>query len=152
MLLNSRIKKLKYAIIVAFFSFQSHVLSAVAATVLCPESLKVTESVLEVEADWEVIIDPGRRAYMLDGVRIYIGHPNQMGSLAPDSVLRDKELQKTTWHFPSSGSDKYWIACSYRNTKLLAIKKLDPEIKSCQVAEQLLPSGALLKLKSVLCQ
>lgn len=149
----NRIKKIiRYATIGGILTCQFQANATEIVTVLCPESLNVTETASELEAGWDVVVDRGRRAYKLDGVRIYLGHPREMGSLVPDSVRREAGLQKTTWLFSKSVSDQYWIACSYQNTKLLAIKKLAPDLASCQIKEQLLPSGTVLKLKSVHCQ
>ena len=118
----------------------------------CPESINVTEKASEVDAPWEVALDNGRRGYFLDDVRFYSGHPSQMASLVPDSVNRSTSERKSIWRFPSDNSTGYWIACSYQNTRLLATKKLPPVVKKCQVIEQLLPSGVVLKVKSIACQ
>ena len=152
MSLNRVEKIIRYATIVGILASQFQANAAEDVPVLCPESLNITETVSELETGWDVVVDPGRRTYKLDGVRIYMGHPREMGNLAPDSVRREAGLQKTTWLFFKSVSEQYWIACSYQNTKLLAIKKLAPDLASCQIKEQLLPSGSVLKIQSVRCQ
>lgn len=118
----------------------------------CPESINVTEKASEVDRPWEVTLDNGRRGYFLDDVRFYSGHPSQMASLVPDSDSRSANERKSIWRFPSNSSTGYWIACSYQNTRLLATKKLPTNVKECQVVEQLLPSGVVLKVKSTACK
>ena len=145
---NSR----RLALLIATFSFLHQANAATDAQVLCPESLDVTETVSGLDVAWEGVVDGARRAHKLEAVRLYNGHPKEMGNLVPDSVLHEKGLQKTSWRFPASASENYWLACTYQNTNFLAVKKLAPEIKSCIVTEQLLPSGVVLKLKSVTCQ
>ena len=152
MLSSSSKKKLQHALLIATFSFLHQANAATDAQVLCPESLDVTETVSGLELEWEGVVDSARRAHRLEGVRLYSGHPKEMGNLVPDSVRREKGLQKTTWRFPTSASENYWLACTYQNTTFLAVKKLAPELKNCTVTQQRLPSGAVLKLKSVTCQ
>lgn len=118
----------------------------------CPESIKVTENASGIDATWEITLDNGRRGYFLDDIRFYSGHPSQMASLVPDSTSRSANERKSIWRFPSDSSTGYWIACSYQNTRLLVTKKLPKNVKTCQVNEQLLPSGVVLKVKGVACQ
>ena len=152
MLSNNTKNMMRLALCIAVFSFLHQANAATDTMVLCPESLDVTETVSGLELEWEGVVDGARRVHKLEGVRLYSGHPKEMGNLVPDSVRREKGLQKTTWRFPTSASENYWLACTYQNTTFLAVKKLTPEIKSCIVTEQMLPSGVVLKLKSVMCQ
>ena len=152
MLSSSSKNMVRHALFIAFFSFLHQANAATDAQVLCPESLDVTETVSGLDVAWEGVVDGARRAHKLEGVRLYNGHPKDMGNLVPDSVRREKGLQKTSWRFPTSASENYWLACTYQNTPFLAVKKLAPELKSCTVTQQLLPSGAVLKLNSVTCQ
>ena len=152
MLSNNYKNMMRLALCIAVFSFLHQANAATDTKVLCPESLDVTETVSGLELEWEGVVDSARRAHKLEGVRLYSGHPKEMGNLVPDSVRHEKGLQKTSWRFPTSASENYWLACTYQNTTFLAVKKLAPELKSCTVTQQLLPSGAVLKLKSVTCQ
>lgn len=152
MLSSSYKKMIRQGLFIGFFSFLSQANAATDVKILCPESLAVAETASGVDVDWEVIVDGGRGAHVLDGVRVYDGHPRELANLVPDSVRREKGLQKTTWRFSNARSENYWLACSYQNTTLLAVKKLTSTLKSCQVTQQLLPSGAVLKIKSMICQ
>lgn len=152
MLSSSSKNTTRQALFITIFCFLQQANAATDAKVLCPESLDVTETVSGLDVAWEGVVDGARRAHKLEGVRLYYGHPKEMRNLVPDSVRREKGLQKTTWRFSTSASENYWLACTYQNTTFLAVKKLTPEIKSCIVTEQMLPSGVVLKLKSVMCQ
>ena len=129
----------------AFAADRDHLLS-------CPESIKVTEKASGVDAAWQVTLDKGRGEYSLENIGFYAGHPSRMASLVPDSTDDSAGERKSIWRFPQDGSTRYWIACSYRNTRLLATKKLRAGVKTCEVNEQLLPSGAVFKISGVVCQ
>ena len=118
----------------------------------CPESIKVTEKASGVDAAWQITVDKGRGGYLLDNVGFYFGHPSGMASLVPDSSDDSSGERKSIWRFPPDNSTRYWIACSYHNTRLLVTKELRAGVKTCQVNKQLLPSGAVLKIKGVTCQ
>lgn len=118
---------------------------------LCPSELKVNEAVSDIDQGWEAITDPARRGYRLDGVRVYFGHPSNLASLVPDSSERAGNVLVSVWHF-SAGVEKYWLACSYQNTRQIAIKELNAGIKFCQLKQQLTRSGSLLKIQSIECR
>ncbi|QDQ27511.1 hypothetical protein FNU76_14740 [Chitinimonas arctica] len=118
----------------------------------CPESLPVTEQAGTLDKPWEVVADQGRGGYGLDGVRFYSGPPQEMATLVPDQTRQTSRERKSVWRLPSNGGQQYWLACAYRNTALLATRALPPELKSCELTEQLLPSGKVLKVVAVVCK
>jgi hypothetical protein len=121
-------------------------------TLYCPEAIKTTQEAAEVDPEWQVTLDKGVGGNALEDVRFYAGHPSQIANLVPDSSQRLGKLRKSTWRFSKTDHSEYWVACSYRKTNLLVTKKLPEKLVSCQLNEQLLPSGSVLKIKDVVCQ
>jgi hypothetical protein len=118
----------------------------------CPASVDVSEKLVNEPSPWEAVIDQGRGGYHLDKVGFYSGHPKNKGAVVPDKATRSKGLAKTTWYFPQKKSDNFWISCSYANTAIMLTQQLPDGLSYCEVASELLPSGSVLRIKSIVCK
>jgi hypothetical protein len=122
----------------------------------CPSSIQSVETSNIPSVDkWQIISDKRRSLafskHKLKGVDIYVGHPNDMGALIPDIISNNKD-QKLIWEFPKSGTDRYWLACVYTNTTLIATQELSEKVHSCQVITHKLADGIFHNGQDITCQ
>lgn len=118
----------------------------------CPASIEVSEQFQGEQSEWEAFIDRSRGGYRLDNVGIYSGHPKERGALVPDKTARSKGIGKTVWRFPGKKSATSWLACSYSNTNIMLVRQLPDGLSYCEMTSELLPSGSVLRIKSVVCE
>ena len=126
--------------------------TCLAAEFQCPASVQVSENLANQIPPWEVVMDQGRGGYNLDNVGFYSGHPRNKAAVVPDKTARSKGLEKTTWRFPEKKSADYWINCFYANTNITLTRQLPDGLSHCEVASELLPSGSVLRIKSISCK
>ncbi len=101
----------------------------VAAEVMCPDTIAVTESAAAV-GEWQVR-DSGEKPE-LERVTIYEGPPEQQASLKYDREIERKSEIVQTWNLPSS-KEGYWLACGYSNTSKQLYRKLPAMTATCGV-------------------
>lgn len=94
----------------------------------CPDQIEASSGSAKAPKGFEVWEDKQEK-FFLDGVTMYSGHPKDMASLVPD--ISDK--QSDGWTISPDDKYGYWIACSYKNTTQVLIKKIGAGIKSCSV-------------------
>ena len=126
--------------------------SCLAVEFQCPASVQVSESLANQVPPWEAVADQGRGGYNLDNVGFYNGHPKNKAAVVPDKTSRSKGLAKTMWRFPQKKSADFWISCSYANTSILLTRQLPDGLSHCDVTSELLPSGSVLRIKSIACE
>lgn len=122
------------------------------AQIHCPASIDVSEHANRVDAGWEATPDEGRRGYSLEQVSFYDGHPREMASLVPDDSTQNGMSRSSRWTFSRNAERPIWVACSYQNTRLMMTRALPPSTHRCVLKEQLLPSGATLKIDGISCE
>lgn len=118
----------------------------------CPASIEISEQLRSEQPNWESLIDLGRGGYRLDNVGIYSGHPKEKGAVVPDKTTRSKGIAKTVWRFPGKKSATFWLACSYTNTSIMLVRQLSDGLAYCEMVSELLPSGSVLRIQSVVCE
>ena len=88
--------------------------------------------------------------FILERVGLYLDSHNEMGELIPDNDdnlgINGKE-QNAIWNF--FPEERYWIACRYQNTDLLARQKLPAGVKSCEEIDGISSKGKLQGIKVV---
>jgi hypothetical protein len=114
--------------------------------------VQVSENLANQIPPWEAVVDQGRGGYNLDNVGFYSGHPKNKAAVVPDKTTRSKALAKTTWRFPQKKSADFWVSCSYANTSILLTRQLPDGLSHCEVTSELLPSGSVLRIKSIACE
>jgi hypothetical protein len=118
----------------------------------CPASIEVSEQLQSEQPGWESLVDQTRGGYRLDNVGFYNGHPKEKGAVVPDKTTRSKSIAKTVWRFPGKKSATSWLACSYANTSVMLVRQLPDGLSYCEMTSELLPSGSVLRIKSVVCE
>ena len=133
-------------------AFASMNCSANRSSITCPESIEVNETYKANDKLWLVVIDKGRRGHFLESVMIYSGHPDEMASLIPDESSDNNQTEISTWNLIAAENEQFWIACAYSNTRVMLTQSLPKAYKQCQVTTALLPTGAKLKIESIICK
>jgi hypothetical protein len=72
--------------------------------------------------------------------------------MVPDKTTRSKGLAKTSWRFPQKKSADFWVGCSYANTSIMLARQLPEGLSQCEVINDLLPSGSVLRIRSIVCE
>jgi hypothetical protein len=122
----------------------------------CPSSIDASHNKV---TPWELIPDAlnpmplSRRhnpPFILEKVGLYLDSHNEMGELIPDNDdnlgVGGKEKNALWNFFPE---ERYWVACSYQNTNLLARQKLPAGVKSCEEIDDVSPKGKLQGIQVV---
>ncbi|WP_137937981.1 STY0301 family protein [Chitinivorax sp. B] len=148
MLISCHLPRLASLGLVMLISAQT----ATAQNYTCPEFLEVKASAESPGAPWEITQDKGSRGATLATARFYDGPPADMANLAPDQSTQNKRERKSIWHFAASKPRKIWVACSYHQTDLMATQALPDHITQCQITEQLLANGSVLKITGISCR
>lgn len=145
--------KYKLLLIALGLSFVGNM--AVAANIVCPESIVETPNVSTEVKGWNSVAPTGKR--WLENVGIYFGSISDLGALVPDSEATDKGKETATWEIrrPSKDAkhtDAYWIGCSYEDTNTMLFQKVDAEATMCVASYELLLLGKGLKFKTMNCR
>ena len=117
--------------------------------IVCPSRIEVTEAVLPTDSSWSVILDQGERGYLLESMRVYSGHPHNLGNLIPDETTTGNGQRKYLWHL---NNEDFWVACVYSNTRSLLAKQLPNDLSVCELTEKTLPTGAKLRIERFACR
>jgi len=125
---------------------------AAASGLRCPDAIEPRAELAAPVDGWRVEVDPGRPGHRLDGIGFFLGPPRDGGRLAPDAERKGKDTLTATWNLPASGAEEFWIACSYADTNLMLVRKLDRTVRSCAVEHQLSAKGAVVRVKGVACR
>ncbi|WP_308807717.1 STY0301 family protein [Pseudoduganella aquatica] len=105
-------------------------LSAVHAEgIVCPQTIMVTSSAPTVR-EWQPA--GGRHEHTLENAQIFSGHPSEEAALVPDEAS-SKTTLTARWQLPPEAQQGYWISCSYRDTALTMVRKLDRKYSTCMI-------------------
>lgn len=119
----------------------------------CPDRIALAEVVRSTHPSWEVTADKGKVDHYLESIRLFDGHPSEMASLAPGETVQARGRIVDTWRLPPPEAGRaYWIACAYRNSMTLLIKRLPDMVSSCRFTQKTLPSGAWAGVESFICE
>lgn len=102
-------------------------LHGLAKTFDCPSKLSGASQNV---GPWKIVtIDPKTQSpEKYKGVAVYDGPPQEMASLVPD--IDNTPPKPSTWELDSS-SDRYWLACLYKNTETKYAMNLSPGFAKC---------------------
>jgi hypothetical protein len=92
---------------------------------LCPAQIYLSESTKNIPPGFAINTD-GIGLRMLSGIRFFIGRPEKLGEIIPDSP-NDYE---SIWQF--APTDPVWIVCSYRDSGLTLTRQLPPKTTTCR--------------------
>ena len=115
----------------------------------CPDSIPVKQELSKPIAGWESVEQQTNPS--LDQIAVYLHHPNEKGSLVPDSDNKRKGHELVTWKFLDA-KEEHWVACTYHDTNVMLAKKLSASFQQCIADYTLLPSGSRLKLSHFRCK
>jgi hypothetical protein len=140
-------------LLVLCLPFMAH--TALAANIVCPESIVETPNVLTDEKGWIAVAPTGTR--WLHDVDIYFGGLSNPGKQVPDSEKTSKTKETVTWELPrdKDENDKrtYWIGCSYLDTSAILFQKVDAAVTKCVATYDYVPGGGSKpQLSSMICQ
>lgn len=100
-----------------------------ADAVVCPAAILAT-STAPSSSDWEAV--PGTGQHKLDNMRVFLGHPSEEVSLAPDESPKGKPLV-ARWRLEINPKYEYWVACYYRGTPVVLAKQIDRKLSQCLI-------------------
>jgi hypothetical protein len=81
----------------------------------CPDAILATEATSAALGPWEAVIDESKGGRTLEQIRVYTGHPREMGSLMPDNAIKRSGKLVSTWQLASPDArGGYWLGCAYR--------------------------------------
>jgi hypothetical protein len=135
-------------VVACFLSIVPSVSSA--AQFQCPSSLEIEEAVRSPISPWEKIVSP--HGYQLDRALVFSHHPSEGGSLVPDKTIKGKGVLRDIWYFSGKTSEGFWIGCRYLRSNIVLVQPVGSGVGHCEVSYETLPSGKILKLKSIQCE
>jgi hypothetical protein len=119
----------------------------------CPHRVEVAETLKASYPSWEVTADKGKGDVNLQSMLLFDGHPRELASLAPDQSTEAKGQLIATWQLPKPEADRaYWVACAYRNSMTMLVKRLPDTVMSCRYVQKRLASGTLAGVESFICK
>ena len=74
----------------------------------------------------------GTGQHKLENMRVFLGHPSEEVSLAPDESPKGKPLV-ARWRLELNPKYEYWVACSYRGSPVVLAKLLDRKLSQCLI-------------------
>ena len=132
---------MKQAVLAFCLSFVAH--TAVAANIVCPESIVETPKVLTDEKSWTTVAPTEKRR--LENAGIYSGSISDRGAQVPDSETSSKTKETVTWQLPrdkdENDTNTYWIGCSYLDTSAILFQKVDAAVTKCVATYVYVPGG-----------
>lgn len=129
--------------------------TAVAANIVCPESIVETPKVITEEKGWTAVTPTEKRRF--ENAGIYSGSISDLGALVPDSDASGKNKEAATWELRRRGknenrTDAYWVGCSYEDTNTMLFQKVDAAATTCIASYELLSPDKGLKFKTMICR
>jgi hypothetical protein len=119
----------------------------------CPDRIALAEVPRSNYPSWEVTADKGKVDYHLESIRLFDGHPGEMASLAPSETVQARGRIVDTWRLPPLAAGRtYWVACVYRNSMTLLVKRLPDMVSRCRFTQKTLPSGTWAGVESFICE
>ncbi|GHT95772.1 hypothetical protein AGMMS49545_19300 [Betaproteobacteria bacterium] len=107
----------------------------------CPEKITIQQNIVSpIEDDWKAADDnhSTENLYSLRGVNFsYLEYPSiQSGFLIPTEEEKQKNGDLKIFYdylFSSNEPHDFWIACSYRNTSVVLVRKIPENVVRCEV-------------------
>jgi hypothetical protein len=131
--------------------------TAVAANIVCPESIIETPNVSTEAQGWTSVAPTGKR--WLENVGIYygsIGDHLELGAQVPEEKS-SKNKETATWGVArdknENDTNTYWIGCSYIDTSAKFFQKVDAAATKCVATYDYVPGGGSKpQLSSMICR
>lgn len=118
-------------------------ISASEIPLVCPASIRVEQSPLEIPSGWQAVRLAGRELFRLNGASFSDGHPKDGAILRPARTTR----KEARYDFTASYPEGLWISCSYSETVVTIAQKLPDGVTSCMVEYGNKPPGVITKIQ-----
>jgi hypothetical protein len=127
-------------------------LPAAAAPVIfdCPRVIDIAQTTRTSDRSWELVADSELPPATLSTVAVYTQHPSDGGNLVPDQTERQDDTEVTLWRLPHD-SAPYWLACAYRQSRIMLAKPIPLEARQCRLTTTL-PGQQAGEVVSFVCE
>jgi hypothetical protein len=102
----------------------------------CPRVIDIAQTTHTSDRSWEQVTDSELPPATLTTVTVYTEHPSDGGNLVPDQTERHDETEVTLWRLPPD-SAPYWMACVYRQSRILLAKPIPLQARQCRLTTTL---------------
>jgi hypothetical protein len=118
----------------------------------CPVRIELRDIASSKLPNWELVEDKGKVERSLESVTLFDGHPDEMASLVPETSKASEGKLYSEWRLFHEPDRPFWIACIYRNSMSMLVRRLPISLKSCRLTQRLLPNGRLAGVESFACE
>ncbi len=103
---------------------------AFAEEISCPLDLDVApQKLAKTPPGWRTFVDAYHARYVLEGITLYNGKPEELASLVADTDTADY----SGWVLHDNGHEHYYLACRYADTALQLTRELPSSMKRCRI-------------------
>jgi hypothetical protein len=120
------------------------------APVVCPASITVEETTAPAPT-WSVT--PAKSQHSFERISVYnVGADGQEFDLAPDDQKERGKKITQTWKVKDYRSLKVFMRCRYRDTAVVLLRELPPEVTACTLRFTYAASGIAAGESSMDCR
>jgi hypothetical protein len=124
--------------------------SAMAAEIICPDSIKVAEKAdLPQDNAWQILnVDPDQPHRFYE-ISFSTGSPVKMASLTPIRSVNKKTQKIEIYTFSKRDREPPWISCLYHDTSVVVARPIPEPHDQCEVTYD--PLTGFASVKKVEC-
>lgn len=116
----------------------------------CPETIATTQTSQPLQ-DWDVDLPQTSQKYRLRSASFMDAPIEHRAFLKPSISKNTKQAIITSYHFEAEQSKNIWMQCTYDDTRVTLVRKLEKAFKACHV-HYLKNPGIAPVIKSIRCE